>query len=78
MMRGEKIVIVVLLLILSPIIIVFLMGTFGTLMGNDSSEFNTIVVGIAILCDLIIACTIFIVTVLERLVGAKEKKKSDD
>lgn len=75
-MRGGKIIFVILLLILSPIIIVFLMGSIGTLLGTDSQGVNAIIVGIAILCDLIIACTLIIVSMLQRLIGMNKTKDS--
>jgi len=67
-MRGEKIIIVVLLMILSPIVIIFLMGAIGSSIGGTSQEVNILVVGIAILCDVVIGCTLIVLGTLNRLI----------
>jgi hypothetical protein len=76
-MRGENIIISVLLMILSPIVIIFLMGAIGSSLGGTSSEVNILMVGIAILCDVVIGCTLIVLGTLNRLIRMKNNPQSE-
>ena len=74
-MKEKNTLFVVLLLILSPVVMVLLMSGVGALMGSDYTGVNVVIVGIAILCDVVIGCTLIVVASINRLTRMIEKKK---
>lgn len=77
-MRGEKIIIFVSLMILSPIIFFFLMDALGSIIGGDANELNVLVAGITILCDVVIGCTLVIVGILNRLIRITKNPQCEE
>ncbi len=74
-MQVKNVVFVILIMILSPVAVIFLMGAIGPLLGSDPSGLNIVIVGIAILCDVVIGCTLIVIGVLSRVIRMVEEQK---
>jgi len=69
-MKQENLLLLISLLILSPVVVVFLMGSMGGVLGDG--DVNIIVVGIAILCDVVIGCTAILLGAIHRLMDKQD------
>ncbi len=76
-MKKGNVWFVISLLVLGPVVVIFLMGGIGSLFGDDPTGMHVIFVGIVILCEVVIGCTLILGAMIRRLTQLLETKERD-